>query len=90
MSEPIRTLVYYALGISFGVAVAAGLFAFLVTVGVPTRLAAGTKTAKYRMLYESVAIGGVTVANVLDLYQFRLPNGMLWRLACGLSCGVFV
>lgn len=90
MSEPIRTLVYYALGISFGVAVAAGLFAFLVTVGVPTRLAAGTKTAKYSMLYESVAIVGVTVANVVDLFQFRLPDGMLWRLACGLSCGVFV
>ena len=63
MSEGIRTAIYYAVGVSFGAAVAAGLFAFVTTVGVVTRLAAGTKTAKHVMLYETVAILGVTVAN---------------------------
>ncbi|MBQ9767596.1 MAG: stage V sporulation protein AB [Lachnospiraceae bacterium] len=90
MSEPIRFVVYCILGISFGVAVAAGLFAFLVTVGVLTRLAAGTKTAKYIMLYESVAIFGVTIANVVDLFRIPLFDGTIWRLVCGLFCGVFV
>jgi len=90
MSEPIRSIVYYALGITFGVAVAAGLFAFLVTVGVLTRLAAGTKTAKHVMLYETVAIIGVTVANAVDLFQVPLWDGTLWRIACGLFCGIFV
>ena len=32
MSDAVRTIVYYAVGISFGVAVAAGLFAFITTV----------------------------------------------------------
>lgn len=85
-----RTVLYYVLGISFGVAVAAGLFAFLVTVGVMTRLAAGTKTAKYMMLYESVAIVGVTLANAVDMFQYSLADGILLRSLCGLFCGVFV
>lgn len=90
MYEPVKTVLYYVLGISFGVAVAAGLFAFLVTVGVMTRLAAGTKTAKYMMLYESVAIVGVTLANAVDMFQYSLADGILWRSLCGLFCGVFV
>lgn len=90
MSDIIRTVSYYILGLSFGVAVAAGLFAFLTTVGVVTRLVAGTKTAKYMMLYETVAIFGVAVANAVDLFQFRLPDGVLWRSAGGLFSGIFV
>lgn len=90
MSDIIRTVSYYILGLSFGVAVAAGMFAFLTTVGVVTRLVAGTKTAKYIMLYETVAIFGVTVANAVDLFQFRLPDGVLWRGAGGLFSGIFV
>ena len=90
MSDWIRTIVYYAVGISFGAAVAAGLFAFITTVGVVTRLAAGTKTAKHVMLYETVAILGVTVANLVDLFQWQFAGGVLFRLVCGLFCGVFV
>ncbi len=90
MSEAVRTAVYYVIGISFGAAVAAGLFAFLVTVGVMTRLAAGTKTARYVMLYETVAIFGVGIANAVDLFRIPLTDGPAWRTLCGLSCGVFV
>ena len=86
----VRTVVYYFAGISFGVAVAAGLFAFITTVGVVTRLAAGTKTAKHVMLYETVAIFGVTLANGVDLFQWQIPGGAVFRIACGLFSGVFV
>lgn len=85
-----RTVLYYLLGISFGTAVAAGLFAFITTVGVVTRLAAGTKTAKHLMLYETVAIIGVTLANGFDLFQWQVPCGYICRIACGLFSGVFV
>ena len=90
MSETVRTIVYYAVGLSFGVAVAAGLFAFITTVGVVTRLAAGTKTAKYVMLYETVAIVGTTFANGMDLFQWQLPCEDFLRIICGLFFGVFV
>ena len=90
MYDWVRTMLYYAVGISFGAAVAAGLFAFITTVGVVTRLAAGTKTAKYIMLYETIAVIGVTVANLIDLFQWRFAGGVIFRTVCGLFSGVFV
>ena len=90
MSDWLRTVVYYAVGISFGAAVAAGLFAFITTVGVVTRLAAGTKTAKHVMLYETVAVVGVTMANLVDLFQVGFSAGIVFRAVCGLFFGVFV
>ena len=90
MSDGTWTVLYYLLGISFGIAVAAGLFAFITTVGVVTRLAAGTKTAKYVMLYETVAVFGVTLANGFDLFQWTVPCGVICRTLCGLFSGVFV
>jgi len=90
MSETVRTIVYYAVGISFGAAVAAGLFAFITTVGVVTRLAAGTKTAKHLMLYETIAIVGTAFANGMDLFQWQIPCGVFLRTVCGLFFGVFV
>lgn len=89
MPEGIRVAGYYALGIMFGAAVAAGLFAFIATVGVVTRLAAGTKTAKRLMLYETVAIVAVTLANGVDLFQWNLPDVLPGRVVCGLFSGVF-
>lgn len=89
MSEGLRTIGYYALGIMFGAAVAAGLFAFLTTVGVVTRLAAGTKTAKRLMLYETIAIVAVTLANGVDLFQWNIPEVLLVRVICGLFSGIF-
>lgn len=90
MSDGLLTVVYYLLGISFGTAVAAGLFAFIATVGVVTRLAAGTKTAKYLMLYETVAIVGVTLANGFDFFQWQISLGLIFRWGCGLFTGAFV
>ena len=90
MSEGVRTAIYYAVGVSFGAAVAAGLFAFVTTVGVVTRLAAGTKTAKHVMLYETVTIFGVTLANGFDLFQWPVWTGTVVRTLCGLFFGVFV
>ena len=90
MSDMVRTVLYYALGLFFGVAVAAGLFAFITTVGVVTRLAAGTKTAKHVMLYETIAIVGTTFANAIDLFQWQFFAGVVMRSVCGLFFGVFV
>lgn len=90
MSEIFRTILYCFAGISFGVAVAGGLFAFITTVGVVTRLAAGTKTAKYVMLYESVAVFGVTLSNIFDLFHLELSCGTICRGAYGWFSGIFV
>ncbi|MCH5273953.1 MAG: stage V sporulation protein AB [Lachnospiraceae bacterium] len=90
MSDFFRTGLYCSVGIFFGISVAAGLFAFITTIGVVTRLAAGTKTAKYVMLYESVIVFGLTLSNIFDLYRVELSCGTLCRSAYGWFSGIFV
>ena len=77
------------IGLSGGLLVAGGLFAFLALVGVVTRLAAGTTTAKYLMFYEDMALLGCTAGNLLFLYRFGLPLGNVFLAMYGLGSGVF-
>ena len=53
-----QNAVYAVVGICGGLLVAGGLFAFLTLVGVITRLAAGTTTAKYIVFYEDMSLPG--------------------------------
>ena len=76
-------------GLSGGVLVAGGLFAFLALVGVVTRLVAGTKTAKFFMFYEDMSLLGGTVGNIVYLYNIGIPIGKGWFLLYGLSAGIF-
>ena len=77
------------IGLGGGILVAGGLFAFLATVGVVTRLAAGTKTAKDVMLYEDMALLGGAVGNIVYVYGIGLPTGMVGFVLYGLSSGIF-
>lgn len=84
-----QNVVYLVIGLCGGLLVAGGLFAFLALVGVVTRLAAGTTTAKYLMFYEDMALFGCTAGNVLFLYRFALPLGNLFLGMYGIGAGVF-
>ena len=77
------------IGLAGGMLVAGGLFAFLVTVGVVTRLAAGTKTAKYVMLYEDMALLGGAIGNIAYVYGVGLPTGIIGFALYGISSGIF-
>lgn len=77
------------IGLCGGLLVAGGLFAFLTLAGVVTRLAAGTKTAKYLMFYEDMALFGCTVGNLLFIYKFDLALGNLFLGLYGIGAGVF-
>jgi len=77
------------IGLGGGILVAGGLFAFLSTVGVVTRLAAGTKTAKDVMLYEDMALLGCVGGNLLFIYGFGLPLGNLFLGMYGIGSGIF-
>lgn len=76
-------------GLGGGILVAGGLFAFLALIGVVTRLAAGTKTAKFLMFYEDISLLGATVGNIAYLYHVGIPVGRLGFLLYGLGAGVF-
>ena len=77
------------IGLSGGLLVAGGLFAFLTLIGVITRLAAGTKTAKFLMFYEDMSLLGATVGNIAYLYHVGIPIGKLGFLLYGLGAGIF-
>ncbi len=76
-------------GLGGGILVAGGLFAFLALIGVVTRLAAGTKTAKFLMFYEDMSLIGGTVGNIAYLYHVGIPVGKLGFLLYGLGAGIF-
>jgi len=84
-----QNIVYLVIGLCGGFLVAGGLFAFLTLAGVVTRLAAGTATAKYLMIYEDLALLGCTAGNLLYIYRFRIPMGLLFLGTYGMGAGVF-
>lgn len=84
-----RNLLLLFAGLSGGVCVAGGLFAFLTIVGVLTRLASGTKTAKNVVLYEDISLFGLVFGNLASLFGESLPIGTISLLIYGLGAGVF-
>jgi len=76
-------------GLCGGLLVAGGLFAFLALVGVITRLAAGTNTARYLVFYEDMAFLGCVAGNLFFLYRFKLPMENVFLGFYGLGAGVF-
>ncbi len=84
-----QNLLLLITGLSGGLLVAGGVFAFLALVGVVTRLAAGTTTAKYLMFYEDMALIGATVGNLAYLYYVGLPTGIIGFILFGLGAGIF-
>lgn len=77
------------IGLSGGVAVAAGLFSFIVELGVVADFADRTHTADHIMLYEdSTALGGV-LGNLFWLFQISLPFGKALIPVFGILSGIF-
>ena len=85
----LENIIFLLTGLGGGILVAGGLFAFLVLIGVLTRLAAGTKTAKFVMFYEDISLLGATIGNIAYLYDVGLPIGKFAFLLYGLGAGIF-
>ena len=84
-----KNLVLLLIGIGGGVSVAGGLFAFLTIVGVVTRLAAGTKTAKNVVLYEDISLFGLVFGNLSYLFLDSLKIGGIGLVIYGVGAGIF-
>lgn len=78
------------IGFSAGVAVAAGLFSFIIELGVVADFADRTRTADKILLYEdSAALGGM-LGNLIFCFQIRIPGGEWLLPAAGGLAGIFV
>lgn len=77
-------------GLSFGLAISAGLFAFLIGLGVVSDFADRTHTGKYVTLYEDCIVLGGILGNLFWIYEAEFLKGG-WLLAgFGLLSGIFV
>lgn len=85
-----RQLLLGAIGLSAGLTVALGLFAFIVGLGVVSDFADRTHTGKHVRLYEtSIALGGI-LGNIVFIYQVKIGMGAVLVPLFGLLSGIFV
>lgn len=78
-----------AVGLSAGAAVAGGLFAFIVELGVVADFADRTHTADKILFYEScVALGGI-LGNIFYVFRLDLPAGTWFLALYGILAGIF-
>ncbi|MBE5926697.1 MAG: stage V sporulation protein AB [Lachnospiraceae bacterium] len=78
------------IGVGSGFVAAGGVFVLLTVVGIVTKLAERTHTAKYICLYETVLIIGSILGNIVSIYEINLYGGNIFMVLYGLFSGAFV
>ena len=77
-------------GFCSGLAVAGGLFALIIALGVVADFADRTHTARYILWYEDAVAAGGILGNLMSVYALSLPLGSLGAGVFGIFAGVFV
>ena len=78
------------IGVSSGMAIAAGIFAFIAAMGIVPRMAKRSKTEKYIHLYEDVILLGGLFGTTAMFVDYRLPKIPLLAGGYALAIGIFV
>lgn len=86
----VTQVILIIVGLSAGIVVAGGLFAFIVGLGVVSKFAARTHTGDAVLFYEEcIAVGGA-IGNIWYMYHIPIPLGPWAAALCGLVIGIFV
>ncbi len=85
-----RQILLGILGLSAGFGVAAGLFSFIVGLGVVSDFADRTHTGDHVLFYEDCIAAGGILGNVFWIYQLKIPYGGWLLPIYGLFSGIFV
>lgn len=86
----------FFLGLCSGGIIAAGLFSFIVSIGVISRVIDKTHTENHIRLFEMFLAAGATAGNLLNLYQLSMyhwishPVSMIYLCVQGITAGIFV
>ena len=72
----IRQILVAVVGLASGFAVAAGLFSFIIGLGVVSDFADRTHTGKHVMLYENCIMAGGSLGNIFWVYGLAMPGGI--------------
>lgn len=90
VQQILRELILAVIGFSAGVAIAAGLFSFIVELGIIADFADRTHTAEHILLYEDCAVLGGTIGNLVSVFQLSIPFGRILLPVFGGLAGIFV
>ena len=85
-----KQILLAVIGISSGMTVSAGLFAFIAGLDIISDLADRTHTARYVRIYEEAVVWGGIIGNVVYLYRTPILGGETFLAMLGLLGGVFV
>lgn len=77
------------IGLASGSAISAGVFSFIISIGVVPRIIGKSRTAADIIAYENAVILGGTIGNILSLFSVRVPFGIWIVVLFGLSAGIF-
>ena len=86
----VREVLLAVIGLSAGLIVAGGLFAFIASLGVVSDIADRTHTGSKILLYEDATTVGGILGNLIFVYKIPIPGGMLLQIVFGLFTGIFV
>ena len=86
----IRYLFLILCGLGAGAGLAGGFFALIIALGIISRFAHQTKTAKHILLYENAVAAGGIFGNLWYLFEWRIPFGMIGQVLYGSFAGIFV
>ncbi len=77
------------IGLASGAAISAGVFSFIISIGVVPRIIGKSRTAFDIMAYENAVLLGGTVGNLMALFPIKVPLGIGIVILFGLSAGIF-
>ena len=86
----LKQVIMAAAGLSCGLAVAGGLFALIIALGLVAEFADQTHTAKYIFWYEDAVAAGGILGNLVSVYQYIVPVGPAGVGIFGIFSGIFV
>ena len=86
----IREILLAIAGLSAGVAVAGGLFSFIVELGVIADFADRTHTGDKVLFYEDCAALGGILGNLVTVFHTGIPAGLPGLAVFGIFTGIFV
>ncbi len=86
----VRLVILAVIGLSSGIAVAGGLFSFIIGLGVVSDFADRTHTGANIILYEEmIAFGGI-LGNIMYVYKISIPGAQILIGPIGFLAGIFV
>lgn len=87
--EPVKYAVLIVFGLGSGVAVSAGVFTLIASIGIVPRMAEKTKTSDKIPLYEdAISLGGI-IGTLLMFTNPHIPIGRIGIAVFGFCIGVF-